>query len=827
MSNDKIPDFTEYEHPQTKKGKNVVQKQQTVLKRDGREVPVSFDKITTRITGMAHGLNVDPVRVAMKVIRDMPDRSIETRQLDVLAYDHAAAMILEHPDYEVLAARLAINNYHKNTQSHKKFSKTMTMLYQNNGKIHNGKPVRHINEDVYNFIITNANILDSMIVHNRDYELGFTGFKMLEEKYLLRIDGRPIERIQHIFMREAIQMYYPDLESIKDMYEHISKLLFTHASPTIFNSCTPSPKLASCYLLPCGDSVEDMYGDCILKCALIAKGAGGIGIDVSDIRAAGSIIHSTERPARGLFKFLKVLNELVKHIDQGGKRNAAIAAYLQAYHPEIMKIFKAKIEHTADEARADNLFYAMFLSDLFMKRVKNNKMFMLMCPDGFPGLTSSYGDEFEERYCKYEQEILAADVDGKILEGKHKGKIYQYVKAQDIWKSMMECMIETGNPYIVFKDAINKKSNQKNVGMIRSSNLCTEIAERPNSVCNLASITLPRFVKKYDNSDKMYFDFGMLHKIVKLVVRNLNQVIDRMQYSFDDIKKTNLADRPIGIGITGLADVFMMFRFPFDSDNAKALNKEIFENMYFAALDSSCELSEIHGPYPSYAGSPISQGKLQFDLCAELGHFDKAELTRKDWPSLRKRIAMYGVRNSLLIAPMPTASTALLMGQTSSFEPRQSNIFRRDNSVGNYVIINPFLVQDLIDLDLYTIDIKNQILQARGSIQNIAEIPDDIKLLHRTVWEIKPTQLVQMAADRQGYIDQMQSFNIFVKNPTVGKLTTILFKAHGLGLKNGSYYTKTQNESGAEILKLAPQKSENLKKMKRPDCDDACDSCAL
>lgn len=819
MSNDKIPDFSQYEEAVEK---HKITKQQTVLKRDGREVPVSYDKITARISRMAQGLDVDPVKVAGKVIRDMPDKLIKTSQLDVLAYEHAAAMVIEHPDYQTLASRLAINNYHKNTQDHKKFSETIELLYQNGGKIHDGKPVRHIADDIYEFVMANANRLDSHIVHDRDYQIGYTGFKVLEDKYLLRVNGVPIERIQHMFMRMCVQFYHPDIESVLNCYDDMCQMSFTHASPTIFNAGTPKPKMASCYLLSCGDSVEDMYQKCLAQCATIAKGAGGIGIDVGGIRAEGSIIHSTERPARGLFKFIKVLNEFVKHIDQGGKRHAAAAMYCQEYHPEIMKFFTAKIEHVAPEKSAENLFYAMFLSDLFMKRVEANETIFLMCPDGFPGLREVYGNEFEEMYCKYEKEIL---------EGKHEGKIYKQIKAQDIWTAMVNCMIETGGPYVVFKDAINKKNNQKNLGAIKTSNLCTEIAEYTEpgkiAVCNLASLTLPKFVKKYDNSEKMYFDYGMFHRVVKLVVRNLNQVIDRMQYSFEESKSTNIENRPIGIGVTGLADVFMMFDYPFDSPEAMQLNKEIFENLYFAALESSCELAKIHGPYPSYEGSPISQGKLQFDLCAELGQFDKSTLTRKDWPILRKSIVQYGVRNSLLIAPMPTASTSLLMGYTSCFEPRQSNIFRRDTSVGNHVVINEFLTKKLIDMNLYTDNIINQILQNRGSIQNIAEIPDNIKMLYRTVWEIKQTNIVQMAADRQPFIDQMQSFNIHVNNPTVAKISTILFKAWKLGMKNGAYYTRTRVPEGANIIKINNTPTSKKSKKKRPDCDDACDSCAL
>jgi len=783
--------------------------EQVVRKRDGSIVPVSFDEITLRLTELAKGLfkMVDPLLVAHRVIRDMPDEIIETKKLDELACKHAAALVVKHPAYAIFAARIAVSNHHKNTIKHGDFYQTMKLLYENNGKTHEGKPVCHIDERVYQFIEKHAKQLDEMIDYRRDFNIKYSGFMTLKEKYLLRVAGEPVERMQHVFMRIAVQFYYPmdfdessddslALKEIKTCYETMSSQLYTHASPTIFNAGTPFPRLASCYLLNCADSVEGMYSDFLSACAIIAKGAGGIGANLGNIRALGSTIHSTERAARGVFRFLKVLNEFVKHIDQGGKRQAAAALYFPAWHPEIFRILDSKKENTIDENRTKYLFYSMWISDLFMQRVEADEKWTLMCPDGFPGLQDVYGEEFVQKYENYEKEIIA---------GQHEDKVYKVIRARELWEKIIEAQIETGTPYMVYKDNANRKNNQSNLGTLTNSNLCTEILEycSPDeiAVCNLASLTLPKFVKYYDDTKKPYFDFALLRNMTGQLVRNLNRAIDRMYYDLEQTKKSNLSHRPIGIGVTGLADVFAMMRYPFDSDEARHLNKQIFENIYYAALSASCELASTDGTYPSYnknGGSPISKGKLQFDLWADCGHFDHKNLTinTKEWDSLRSDIKKHGVRNSLLVAPMPTASTSFLMGYTECFEPRQSNIFRRDTSIGNFIVCNEYMVFDLMKLNLWE-KLRDQIENEGGSIQSFEEIPEDIRKLHRTVWEIRQTALAEMAADRGPFIDQTQSFNLHVESPNTAKMSTIHFKTWKLGLKTGQYYLRSQDTQSA------------------------------
>ena len=702
---------------------------QYVEKRDGRKEPVSFDKITRRIQNLCYKLpqHIDPMRIVMSVLRNMPDGVVKTSQLDVLAYTNAIQLSVEHPGYGVLAARILINNYHKNTESHAKFSDTIELLYQNNDKVDKaGNRVRHINDEVYNFVMKYRTQLDDMIKHDRDYITTYAGWKILEDKYFLCINGKPIERKQHMLMRVAVGIHRrstsPDvLKEIEETYNLLSLHKYIHATPTLFNICTAHENLASCFLTDVDDSIDGMYEELVPVLAKIAKGAGGIGINMGNIRARGSTIRSAERPAQGAIPFLQVLDKLSRHINQSGKRPASIACYYATWYREIFDILDSKKETTHENVRANALLFAMWVDNVFMERVKKDEMYTLMCPDQFPGLQEVHGQDFVDLYTRYEREIK---------EGRHDGQNYRRVKAREIWEKIYEVSVETGNPYILFKDHCNMKNNQSNLGTIKTSNLCAEILEysRPDevAVCNLASICLPRYVKQNIDKNGMYFDLEELHRVVKIIVKNLNNIIDIMDYQDVSMMKSNLGNRPMGIGVSGLADAFVYMRYPFHSDKAKQLNREIFETMYHAALEASCDLAEIHGTYKNYEGSPISKGKLQFDLWADMGHFDISRLTR-DWKPLRDRIAKTGVYNSLLIALMPTASTSFLTGYTECFEPRYTNLFRRDSSTGNFPIVNDQLIYDLIKIGKWNKSIENQFIQAGGSIQNIVGIPNELK----------------------------------------------------------------------------------------------------
>lgn len=810
----KFPNFEPFGNPGGDAESN--DNDQYVLKRDGRKELVQFDKITSRIQWLCSGLppSVSARRIAQLVIRDMPSNEvIKTSELDVLAYRRAAVLAAEHPGYDVLAARIGVNNHHKNTSNHKSFSETMKILYNNNGYTHKGKPVHHISDAFYKFVMKHANTLNQVIVYDRDYLVKYSGFKTLEDKYFLRVDGVPVERQQHVLMRLSVQFYYPldftdnsddsdAISNIIDCYQQMSYQLFTHASPTLFNAGTPEPQMASCFLLSVDDSVKGMYGQCLPNCAEIAKGAGGIGIDVGNVRAVGSKIRSTDRESRGVLKYIQVLDKLIDHINQGGRRNASIAIYIPPWHPEIENILRAKRDQTIEENRANRLFYALWISDLFMERVKNDQPWSLFCPDECPGLQDAYGDDFKKLYEKYEQE----------------GRARETVQAQKLWEMIVEIQIETGGPYILYKDHINRKSNQSNLGTIYCSNLCSEIVEyaRPDeiAVCNLASAALPKFVKYYDDEPtKGYFDYSALHVVTKLMVRNLNQVIDRSFYPADAAKRSNLKHRPIGIGVSGLADAFIKMRFPFESDEARELNRRIFETMYHGAIEASCELAEKYGPYETYEGSPMSKGKFQFDLWADAGHFDLKNLTRDDWPELKEKVRKYGVRNSLLIAIMPTATTSFIIGHSESIEPRQSNLFRRQSSTNEFVVANEYMAYDLLKLGLWTEQIRNEILQNGGSIRDIKGIPDQIKELYKTVWEIKQRTIIDLAADRGPFVCQTQSMNLYIANPTTKKISSALFYAWDRGLKTGSYYMRTQAvQSAICIASYTPGQSKDKEK---------------
>ena len=752
-----------------------------VIKRDGRRESVRFDKITARIEKLSYSLArnyVQPVEVAKKVITGIYD-GVTTVELDNLAAETAATMAVQHPDYAILAARIAISNLHKTTS--KSFSKTMKDLYEYIDP-KTGDKAGLISDETFEAIQKNAAVLDSSIIYDRDYNYDYFGFKTLERSYLLKMDGLVTERPQHMLMRVSVGIHGEDVEKVLETYELLSGKWFTHATPTLFNAGTPKPQLSSCFLLTMqDDSIEGIY-DTLKQCAKISQSAGGIGLSIHNIRATGSYIKGTNGTSNGIIPMLKVFNDTARYVDQGGgKRKGAFAVYLEPWHSDIFEFLDLKKNHGKEELRARDLFYAMWLSDLFMKRVENDDTWSLFCPNEAPGLQDVYGEEFEELYEKYELE----------------GRARKVIKAQDLWFKILESQIETGTPYMLYKDAANKKSNQKNLGTIKSSNLCTEILEYTSkdevAVCNLASIALPKFV--IDGK----FDHQKLFEVTQVVTRNLNKIIDINYYPVKEAETSNLRHRPIGIGVQGLADTFMMLRMPFESDEAKGLNKDIFETIYFAALSASMEEAKEHGAYESYKGSPISEGIFQFDMWDV-----KPQSNRWDWDGLRKSIKKNGVRNSLLLAPMPTASTSQILGNNECFEPYTSNIYTRRVLSGEFVVVNKHLLNDLVELGLWNKDMENRIKAANGSVQSIPEIPQNLKDIYKTVWEIKQKNLVDMSADRGAFICQSQSLNIHMENPTFGKLTSMHFYAWKKGLKTGTYYLRTK--AAADAIKFTVEK---------------------
>ncbi len=752
-----------------------------VIKRDGRRESVRFDKITARIEKLSYSLArnyVQPVEVAKKVITGIYD-GVTTVELDNLAAETAATMAVQHPDYAILAARIAISNLHKTTS--KSFSKTMKDLYEYIDP-KTGDKAGLISDETFEAIQKNAALLDSSIIYDRDYNYDYFGFKTLERSYLLKMDGQVTERPQHMLMRVSVGIHGDDVDRVLETYELLSGKWFTHATPTLFNAGTPKPQLSSCFLLTMqDDSIEGIY-DTLKQCAKISQSAGGIGLSIHNIRATGSYIKGTNGTSNGIIPMLKVFNDTARYVDQGGgKRKGAFAVYLEPWHSDIFEFLDLKKNHGKEELRARDLFYAMWLSDLFMKRVENDDTWSLFCPNEAPGLQDVYGQEFEELYEKYELE----------------GRARKVIKAQELWFKILESQIETGTPYMLYKDASNLKSNQKNLGTIKSSNLCTEILEYTSkdevAVCNLASIALPKFV--IDGK----FDHQKLFEVTQVVTRNLNKIIDINYYPVKEAENSNLRHRPIGIGVQGLADAFMMLRMPFESEEAKGLNKDIFETIYFAALSASMEQAKEYGPYESYPGSPISEGIFQFDMWGVT-----PQSNRWDWEGLRKSIKENGVRNSLLLAPMPTASTSQILGNNECFEPYTSNIYTRRVLSGEFVVVNKHLLNDLVELNLWNKDMENRIKAANGSIQSIPEIPQNLKDIYKTVWEIKQKNLIDMSADRGAFICQSQSLNIHMENPTFGKLTSMHFYAWKRGLKTGTYYLRTK--AAAEAIKFTVEK---------------------
>ena len=746
-----------------------------VIKRDGRKESVKFDKVTARIQKLAYGLteHVDTFSVAQKVIEGIYD-GVTSSELDNLAAEIAASMTTKHPDFAVLAARIAVSNLHKNTK--KSFSETMKDLFEYMDP-KTGKHAPLIADDVNDIIRKNKDMLDSTIIYDRDFGYDYFGFKTLEKSYLLKIDGKVAERPQHMIMRVAVGIHKEDLESVVETYNLMSERWFTHATPTLFNAGTPKPQLSSCFLLEMqDDSIEGIYNT-LKNCAKISQSAGGIGLSIHNIRATGSYIRGTNGTSNGIVPMLRVFNDTARYVDQGGgKRKGSFAIYLEPWHSDIFDFLELKKNHGKEELRARDLFYALWISDLFMKRVEEDGQWSLFCPNEAPGLAECYGKEFEELYARYEQE----------------GRARKTVKAQEVWFAIMESQIETGTPYMLYKDACNEKSNQKNLGTIKSSNLCTEIMEYTAAdeiaVCNLASIALPRFVNPSKNgTGPGKFDHKKLFDITYVITKNLNKVIDINYYPVEAARKSNMRHRPIGIGVQGLADAFILMRMPFDSEPARKLNKEIHETIYYAAMTASKDLAKKDGAYETYEGSPVSQGIFQYDM------WNVTPSDRWEWDVLKEEVKKYGVRNSLLLAPMPTASTSQILGNNECFEPYTSNIYSRRVLSGEFTIVNKHLLKDLMKLGLWNDNMKNKIVAANGSIANIPEIPDDIKEIYRTVWEIKQRSLIDMAADRGAFICQSQSLNLFIQDANFAKLTSMHFYAWKKGLKTGMYYLRTKS----------------------------------
>ena len=801
-----------------------------VIKRNSEMEDVSFDKVLNRLKNLSSGLTIDVSEIAQKVCSRIYD-GVKTYELDELAAYLCSSMSIEHPDYSLLASRIIISNHHKNTSP--SFSETIQTLYNNLDNHNNSIPL--VSEELYNIVNKNKEKLNTCIDYQRDYLFDYFGFKTLERAYLLRVDKKIIERPQHMWMRVAIGIHGNDIKEVLQTYELLSKKYFTHATPTLFNAGTNRPQLSSCFLCSINDDSVAGIFDSLKEVALISKYAGGIGLHIHQIRGNGSQIRGTTGTSNGIIPMLRVFNNTARYIDQEGKRLGSIAVYLETWHTDIESFLELKKNHGSEEDRCRDLFLALWISDLFMERVKTEGKWSLMCPDKCKGLSDVYGDDFKILYEKYESE----------------GKYVKQINAQDLWFKILEAQIEQGVPYILYKDAANKKSNQKNLGTIKSSNLCAEVliysSPEEIGVCNLASICLPTYI------EDGVFNFEKLHEITKVITKNLNKVIDKNFYPIEKARVSNLKHRPIGIGVQGLADIFIKLRFPFESDNAKQLNKDIFETIYHAATEASMELSKKRhqiindikninnkildvnigtyvnefekdianpkyiGAYSSFEGSPISQGMFQFDL------WNAVPSTRYDWDKLRADIKEYGIRNSLLLSPMPTASTSQIMGFNESFEPFTNNIFQRKTLSGEFIIINKYLINDLISRGLWNKELKDTIILHEGSVQNIPEIDDELKAIYKTAWEIKQRNIIDMSADRGQYICQTQSLNIFMEEPDFQKLSSMHFYGHSKGLKTGSYYLRTRPKAKTQQFTIDPE----FAKKKRRCVEENGDTCVL
>lgn len=754
-----------------------------VIKRDGRRESVKFDKITARIEKLCYGLDtkyISPVEVAMKVINGLYD-GVSTVQLDNLAAETAATLTTKHPDYAKLAARLATSNLHKVTS--KSFSNTMKRLYTYvDPKTGENAPL--ISKETWKIVRDHAAELDEAIIYDRDFSYDYFGFKTLERSYLMKVDGKVVERPQHMLMRVAVGIHGEDIPAAIETYNLLSEKWFTHATPTLFNAGTPKPQLSSCFLLTMQDDSIDGIYDTLKQCAKISQSAGGIGLSIHNIRAKGSYIKGTGGTSNGIVPMLRNFDMTARYVDQGGgKRKGSFAIYLEPWHADVFDFLDLKKNHGKEEMRARDLFYAMWIPDLFMQRVENNEMWSLFCPNEAPGLAEVWGEEFERLYDKYEKE----------------GKARKQVKAQDLWFEILESQIETGTPYILYKDSANRKSNQKNLGTIKSSNLCTEIIEYTSkdevAVCNLASLALPKFI-----TEDGKFDHQKLYEITKVVTRNLNKVIDVNYYPVEEARNSNMRHRPIGLGVQGLADAFIMLRMPFDSEEARRLNEDIFETIYFGAMEASMELAKVQGAYETFKGSPVSKGIFQFDMWGVT-----PQSGRWNWEQLKQDVKKHGVRNSLLLAPMPTASTSQILGNNECFEPYTSNIYTRRTLSGEFIIANKHLMKDLIDLGLWNETMRQKLIATNGSVQPIPEIPQNIKDIYKTVWEISQKAIIDMSADRGAYICQSQSLNIHLKDPNFGKLTSMHFYAWKKGLKTGMYYLRST--AAADAIKFTLDKT--------------------
>ena len=747
-----------------------------VIKRNGKKEAVHFDKITSRVMKLSYGLQLkseDIIEIAKKVVAGIYN-NVTTTELDNLAAETSASFTTRHPDFAVLAARIAVSNLHKNTK--KSFSETAELMY-NYIDDKTNTPAPLLADDVYKVIKENADLLDAAIIYERDYHFDFFGFKTLEKSYLLKVNGKITERPQHLFMRVALGIHKTDIDAAIETYNLMSEKWFIHATPTLFNSGTPKPQMSSCFLLSMkDDSINGIY-DTLKDCALISQSAGGIGLNVHNVRSTGSYIKGTNGTSNGIIPMLRVFNDTARYVDQGGgKRKGAFSVYLEPWHADVFEFLELRKNHGKEEMRARDLFLALWIPDLFMKRVEADAEWSLFCPNEAKNLHTTHGAEFEALYTKYEQE----------------GKAKKTIQARELWNAVLESQIETGTPYVLYKDAANTKSNQQNLGTIRCSNLCTEIIEysdeNETAVCNLASLSLPRFV------EGKKFNFEKLIEVTKIVTRNLNKVIDGNYYPIPETKRSNERHRPIGLGVQGLADVFMMMGLPFESEMAKLLNVNIFETIYYAAMTASCELAKKDGAYQTFKGSPLSEGKFQFDL------WNVKPTERYDWATLRAEVMEHGVRNSLLLAPMPTASTSQILGNNECFEPYTSNIYNRRVLSGEFAVVNKHLLKDLGALNLWNDNMKQRIIAANGSVQNIEEIPADLKEIYKTVWEIKQKTVIDMSADRGAYICQSQSLNLFVEQPNFGKLSSMHFYTWKKGLKTGMYYLRTK--AAADAIKF-------------------------
>ncbi|KAJ8688326.1 hypothetical protein QAD02_024121 [Eretmocerus hayati] len=758
-----------------------------VLKRDGRKEEVHFDKITSRIQKLCYGLDmdyIDPTSITFRVINGLYP-GVTTVELDNLAAETAATMTTKHADYALLAARIAVSNLHKETK--KVFSDVMSDLHLMTDPISKEhRPM--ISAEYHNIIQKHKDKLNSAIIYDRDFGYNYFGFKTLERSYLMKINGKVVERPQHMLMRVAVAIHKEDIEKVIETYNYTSERFFTHASPTLFSACTLRQQMSSCFLLTMTeDSIEGIY-DTLKRCALVSKSAGGIGLSVHTIRATGTRIAGTNGISNGLVPMLRVFNNTARYVDQGGnKRPGAFAMYLEPWHADIFEFLDLRKNTGKEEHRARDLFYALWIPDLFMKRVLEDGKWSLMCPHECPGLPDVWGEEFEKLYAKYEKEK----------------RYKKQIDARTLWTAILMSQVETGTPYMLYKDHCNRKSNQQNLGTIRSSNLCTEVVQYSSpdevAVCNLASIAVNMFV----SADRKSYDFPKLKEVAKVATRNLDKIIDLNYYPIKEAENSNFKHRPIGIGVQGLADAFLLMRYPFESDEAQKLNIQIFETLYYGALEASCELAGEKGPYSTYEGSPVSKGILQYDM------WNVTPTNLWDWSALKTKIAKHGVRNSLLLAPMPTASTAQILGNNESIEPYTSNIYTRRVLSGEFQIVNPHLLRDLTERDLWDEEMKNEIIANNGSVQNIGRLPDDLKELYKTVWEVSQKTILKMAADRGAFIDQSQSLNVHMDKPSTEKLTSMHFYGWKSGLKTGMYYLRTKPAANALQFTVDKSKIKN------------------